>query len=91
MARHKVRYPPFVILNGTTLRRRGKGYWRDDGDWGIDCEYREDLRQLRSICPDIPWMHKIQMFPVTREQYFKDNRIRHMPLDPEDMPEKNKS
>lgn len=46
-------------------------YWRDGGEWGVDCKWKDG--KLFSVS-DMKWLNNKELIPTTKEVYMEDNK-----------------
>lgn len=78
--------PKFVKLNNTALRLVGKKtYYRDGGEWSVECRIIDGVLLSWTWGKDMPWLHKKPLVEITEDEWRKDNgqyapilNIKHM-------------
>jgi hypothetical protein len=69
--------PMYVSLKGTALRKVGKKYYRDSGNWEVEFIREVNITtgetQLLSVCPSHKQLDRVILIPITEEQWREGN------------------
>jgi hypothetical protein len=66
--------PKYVSLKGVAMRLtpQENQYYRHAGEWGV--YYKVVDGKVFSKCPYLPWIHNVELIPITEEQWKIDNQ-----------------
>jgi hypothetical protein len=72
----KKEIPDYVMMGGrTALRRRGKEYYRDAGDWEVGYKWlRDKLFSVNLYGNRHPQLNDVELTPCTEEEWRNDNQ-----------------
>jgi hypothetical protein len=69
-----IEQPQYASIGGVTMRRVNNGYWRDNGRWGCEAEWKDSKLMARS---DHEKLHKRisehEVIPISRTEWAKEN------------------